>query len=157
MKVSLKPFSRELSKEFMIKGFNELGMSIDESIMEKVYDKFDGVVGWLTMFGNFYAVRRMNFDEAVMETVENAKKIMVSEIEHFLENKLEKNLYKAIFESLKISDRWKDIKFGAEVKLRRSINDKVFTHALNALVNANFVTEVNGRYYLSDPMLREIF
>lgn len=157
VKVSLKPFSRDISKEFMVKGFNELGVRVGDSIVERCYDKFDGIVGWLTMFGNFYGVRGMDFDEAVMQTIENAKKIIISEIEHFLEDKLEKNLYKAIFEALKISNRWKDIKFGVEVKLRKSVNDKIFTQALNALINANFVTKINGRYYLSDPMLKEIF
>jgi len=157
VKVSLKPFSKEMSKGFMVKGFNELGVSVGDSVVERVCDKFDGVVGWLTMFGNFYGVRGMSFDEAVVQTIENAKRIMMSEIEHFLEDKVEKNLYKAIFEALKISDRWSDIKFGVEVKLRRNVNDKIFAHALNALVNANFVTKVNGRYYFSDPMLKEIF
>ena len=155
--VSLKPFSEEVAKEFMVRGFDELGVEVGSNNLGRIYDRFDGIVGWLTMFGNFYAVRRMGFEEAMMQTVQNAKKIMMSEVEHFLEDKLEKNLYRAIFESLKVSNRWKDIKFGTEVKLRRSINDKVFTHALSALVNANFVSEINGRYYLSDPMLKEIF
>jgi len=30
------------------------------------------------------------------------------------------------------------------------------TYALSALVNANFISEINGRYYFSNPMLKEI-
>ncbi|MEM3292258.1 MAG: ATP-binding protein, partial [Saccharolobus sp.] len=87
-----------------------------------------------TLFGNFYAVRQMRFEDAIKNTIAEGKKIMIEELNHFLEDKRGKELYTRILNVLK-----KEIKTGVEIKLGREVDDKKFTSALESLVNYNFV------------------
>jgi hypothetical protein len=45
-------------------------------------------------------------------TVEEGGKIMLSELEHFLEDKVNKALYIAVLQALKVVSRWSEIKSG---------------------------------------------
>ncbi len=109
VEVKLRPFSDELSREFLRRGgFRELGIQFNA--FDTVIDRLDGVVGWLTLFGNYHGVRGLGVDEALRETInEGGVKIMVNEIEHFLEDKANKALYLAILSALRVVNRWKDI------------------------------------------------
>ena len=49
--VHLERFDRKASVKFLRRGFEETNTPIEESLIEGV-DAFDGVVGWLTFFGN---------------------------------------------------------------------------------------------------------
>lgn len=92
------------------------------------------------------------------ETInEGGVKIMINEIEHFLEDKVNKALYLAILSVLKVVNRWKDIKFAVMARLGREFGDRELLNALNALINYNFVVKVReGEYRLADPILREV-
>ena len=155
VEVKLRPFNDELSREFLKRGFNELGIRFNA--FDAVVNRLDGVVGWLTLFGNYHGIRGLGVDEALREAINEGTKIMVSEIEHFLEDKVNKALYLAILSALRIVNRWKDIKFAVAARLSREFSDRELLNALNALINYNFVTKVReGEYRLADPILREI-
>ncbi|MBB5255290.1 AAA family ATPase [Sulfurisphaera ohwakuensis] len=151
--LTLKPFDKEKAKEFLRKGMEELNVKFDKE--DEVVKRLDGVVGWLTLFGNLYAVRGLNFDKALKETVEEGKKIMAEEFSHFLEDKVNKELYVEIMKTVKIVSRWKEIKRGVEVTLGK-VDDKVFSNALESLVNSGFVEKRDNEYIITDPVLREI-
>ncbi|ADN49830.1 AAA family ATPase [Vulcanisaeta distributa] len=155
VEVKLKPFNDELSREFLKRGFRELGIQFNA--FDTVIDRLDGVVGWLTLFGNYHGVRGLDVDEALRETINEGVKIMVNEIEHFLEDKANKALYLAILSALRVVNRWKDIKFAVTTRLGREFGDRELLNALNALINYNFVVKVReGEYRLADPILREV-
>ncbi|MEM0374109.1 MAG: ATP-binding protein [Sulfolobaceae archaeon] len=149
----LKPFDEERAKEFLRKGMEELNVKFNRE--DEVVKKLDGVVGWLTLFGNLYAVRGLSFNEALKETVEEGKKIMAEEFRHFLGDKVNKELYIEIMKTIKIVSRWKEIKRGVEIALGK-IDDKVFSNALENLVKSSFVEKRNGEYVITDPILREV-
>lgn len=44
-------FSREVSLDFLRRGFTELGINVNVGELDEVYDKLDGIVGWLTLYG----------------------------------------------------------------------------------------------------------
>lgn len=153
--VRLRPFSDELSREFLDRGFRELGVRFNA--FDFVINRLDGVVGWLTLFGNYHGVRGLGLEDALRATVNEGVGIMVSELEHFLEGRVNKALYLAILSALRFVSRWKDIKFAVETKLGAEVGDREFVNALEALVNYNFVERVGeGVYRLADPLLREI-
>ena len=152
--LNLRPFDEGTSRDFLRRGMEELNVHFDRE--DEVVKKLDGVVGWLTLFGNFYAVRKTSFDSALSSTIEEGKKIMVSEFKHFLENKSNKGIYTTIMNSLKVVNTWKDVKRGVEIKLGQ-VDDKEFSLALESLVNNNFVEKRReGVYEIADPILREI-
>ncbi|MGC8543479.1 MAG: AAA family ATPase [Vulcanisaeta sp.] len=155
VEVKLRPFSDDLSREFLRRGFEELGVRF--GAYDLVINKLDGIVGWLTLFGNYHGIRGLSLDGALRETVNEGVKIMVSELEHFLEDKANKALYLGVLSALRVVNRWKDIKFAVETKLSREVGDRELVNVLNALINYNFIEKVKeGEYRLVDPMLREI-
>jgi len=98
----------------------------------------------------------MSFDSALSSTIEEGKKIMVSEFKHFLENKSNKGIYTTIMNSLKVVNTWKDVKRGVEIKLGQ-VDDKELSLALESLVSNNFVEKRReGVYEIADPILRGI-
>ncbi|WP_291998829.1 ATP-binding protein [Caldivirga sp.] len=155
VEVRLRPFSDELAREFLRSGFEELGILFNR--FDEIVVRLDGVVGWLTLFGNYHGVRGLPFEEALKLTMSEGAKIMVSELQHFLEDKVNKALYLAILSSLKVANRWKDIKFAASVKLSREVGDRELTNALNALVSFGFIEKTTkGEYRIMDPLLSNI-
>ncbi|WP_222703214.1 AAA family ATPase [Acidianus manzaensis] len=103
VELKLKPFDKNSSTIFLKRGMEELNVTFDK--YEEVIEKLDGVVGWLTLFGNFYGVRKMNFDSALRNSIKEGKKIMTSEFEHFLSYKRNKELYIHLMEITKIVKR----------------------------------------------------
>ena len=154
VEIRLKPFDRETSVYFLKRGMEEAKVSFDK--YEETINKLDGIVGWLTLFGNFYATRKMGYEEALRQTIEEGKKIMIDEFNHFLSDKRNRKLYLMIMEALKFANKWKEIKTGVEIKLGEKIEDKSLSMALKNLLNYNFVTKANEEYRISDPMLKEI-
>lgn len=152
--LNLRPFDEETSRDFLRRGMEELNISFDKE--DEVIKKLDGVVGWLTLFGNFYAVRKMSFETSMSSTIEEGKKIMIDEFKHFLEGKSNKRLYTTIMSVLKVVNTWKDIKRGVEIKLG-NVDDKELSLALESLLNNNFIEKrKEGVYEIVDPILREI-
>jgi len=49
--VKLNPLPREKAKEFLIRGFEQENMVVDEKAIEDALENLDGVIGWLTYFG----------------------------------------------------------------------------------------------------------
>ncbi|MGC9072466.1 MAG: AAA family ATPase, partial [Acidilobus sp.] len=49
--VRLERFSPERSREFLRRGFEELGVNVDEDLIDEVAGLFDGIPGWLTFAG----------------------------------------------------------------------------------------------------------
>lgn len=152
--LNLRPFDEGTSRDFLRRGMEELNISFDKE--DEVVKKLDGVVGWLTLFGNFYAVRKMSFETSMSSTIEEGKKIMIDEFKHFLEGKSNKRLYTTIMSVLKVVNTWKDIKRGVEIKLG-NVDDKELSLALESLLNNNFIEKrKEGVYEIVDPILREI-
>ncbi|BCS94321.1 AAA family ATPase [Metallosphaera javensis (ex Sakai et al. 2022)] len=152
VEIRLKPFTREESRSFLERGMKEAGVNFDRF---EVIDVLDGVVGWLTLFGNFFALRRLDYYTSLRGTLEEAKKIMRDEFNHFLSRKGNRKLYCEIMNVLKVVSRWKEIKRGVEIALGR-IDDKEFSSALQNLVKYNFVVKSSEEYRIEDPVLREV-
>ena len=152
--VNLKPFNDELSREFLRRGMEELNVEFNR--VNEVVEKLDGIVGWLTLFGNFYAVRKLGYEEALKLTLDEGRKIMMDEFKHFLENKSNKQLYLTIMDTVKVVSKWRDIKRGIEIKIGK-VDDKELSLALEALANSNFIIKKEkGEYSIADPILKEI-
>ncbi|WP_252896654.1 AAA family ATPase [Metallosphaera hakonensis] len=145
--LTLKAFDEGKAKEFLRRGMKELHVEFHRE--EEVIQRLDGVVGWLTLFGNLHASRGLGFDNALRETVEQGKKIVAEEFRHFLESKVNKELYVETMRTVKVVSRWKEIKRGVEMALGK-IDDKVFSNVLESLVNSNFMEKRGNEYLITD-------
>jgi AAA+ ATPase superfamily predicted ATPase len=83
-RVELNPFDREKSKEFLERGFKEVGISFNE--YDKIYEELGGVPGWQTYFGYYYQSR--DYDKALELTLHTAEKLIRKEFENFLKSRM---------------------------------------------------------------------
>jgi AAA+ ATPase superfamily predicted ATPase len=52
--VIVERFSKEESREFLMRGFREEGVSPPPEVIDEAVNFFDGIVGWLVLFGRRY-------------------------------------------------------------------------------------------------------
>ncbi|MGC9077003.1 MAG: AAA family ATPase [Conexivisphaera sp.] len=55
--MELKPLDGEKSREFLRRGFEQLGIRVNEDVLERAVSELDGIIGWLVYFGKLYADR----------------------------------------------------------------------------------------------------
>lgn len=49
--IQLERFSPDLARDFLVAGFKQEGVLVEDWVVERAVDVFDGVVGWLTFYG----------------------------------------------------------------------------------------------------------
>ena len=154
-KLYLQPFTKELATDFLEKGFQEYNEPVREDWIIKAVEKLDGIPGWLTLFGNNVAVRKLPPQEALGETISEGMKIVKDELEHFLEGR-DRTIYVTTLKVAATSARWKEIKSAIETRKGTSVNDATIQNALEHLKAAMLIDEQEGVYTVNDPMLRTL-
>jgi AAA+ ATPase superfamily predicted ATPase len=150
--IFLDRFTNEQSMKFLKRGFAEVGMNILELEIEEIINELDGIPGWLTLYGYYRTVRKLNHKETLNSVIEEGSAIVLSELRKIIENSWARYvaILKAIVSGLK---RWKDIK--AYVELRTgSIPDNRFSELLEKMVKYGYVKKINGEYIIEDPILK---
>jgi len=71
--VPVERFSRDLVREFLVRGFREEGVEPPEGVVEAAVEFFDGIVGWLVLFGRMYVDGRRDFEELRRAAVDLAR------------------------------------------------------------------------------------
>ncbi|MFA4669654.1 ATP-binding protein [Pyrococcus kukulkanii] len=152
--VVLSRFSRDLSLEFLKSGFREAGMRTKEEELEDAVSTFDGVVGWLTLYGYLRVARGLGHDKALEEVFRGAKAIVESELSRLFSYSPR---YRIMLKAIALGySRWRDIKDYVTLKLGY-INDSNFSKLLKNLVKSGYVEKKGGRYYIFDPVIERIF
>jgi AAA+ ATPase superfamily predicted ATPase len=155
LEVELKRLGREKSMEFLEIGFKEIEKKIDKEEIEEIVNEFDGVIGWLTLYG--YYRRRFSKEKAKEIVLEEGKKIVMDEIENFLKNKkMARNRYITIMRLLKEEKGWKDIKLDLKKKIGVSVSDSRLATYIDNLLRYSFIEKINSKYILADPILRRV-
>jgi hypothetical protein len=154
-KLFLQPFTKEKSTEFLKKGFQECHETIPEEQIEEAVEKLDGIPGWLTLYGNNVAIRKLSHKKAMEETVSEGIKITRDELEHFLQGR-DRTTYLAALKIATTSARWKEIKAAIETRRNSVPNDATVQNALENLKAAMLLDEKEGIYTVKDPMLRTL-
>jgi len=147
-RIELKPFDRETSKAFLERGFKEFRLKPVESEVEETVNRLDGYVGWLTYYGNFRCTRMMEHSRALNAAIEEGVKVILEEINHFLQNKQRKP-YVKVLRSARHGARWSELQSGL------GVNDKILADILQRLTNVGYLDKVNGLYTINDPVTRE--
>ncbi len=80
--ITLDRFSKEKSIEFLRKGFGETSMKVNDEIIEKLVEFFDGIPGWLTFGAN-----RFIEGKKIEEVREIAIDVALNELENLIEAK----------------------------------------------------------------------
>ncbi len=151
--IYLERFDRRKSTDFLLTGFNELGLKVTENEVMETVDLFDGIVGWLTYYGYYRGVRRIPHREAIKHVFDEGSKLVLSELEKIIAPSRRRYLaiLKAVAQGM---SSWSDIK--AYVTARTGpINDKRFSELLKRLVKYGYIVKKDNKYYVPDPIVRE--
>ena len=83
-KLYLRPFEKKKAIDFLDKGFQEYGMKVPNDLLTNVIEeRLDGIPGWLALYGNNAAVRRLPLEKALDETISEGLKIVREESNTF--------------------------------------------------------------------------
>ncbi|AJC72141.1 ATPase [Thermococcus guaymasensis DSM 11113] len=160
--VTLSRFTREQSRDFLIKGFEQVGLAPPEALIETAVERLDGIVGWLVLFGR-RVLEKGPSNEVVEEVFEEARRLALEEFENFLSKRPSaRKRYLEIMRAVANGkNTWEGIKEHLERKEGKSIADSVLARLLKALVDSSFLQKVrdgrNVRYRVSDPVLEAVF
>lgn len=153
--IRLNRFDREKSLAFLRKGFEEAGVEVSEDALHRIYERVDGVVGWLTYFGALILESRSHSidSEVVEEVAEKALKLVEKELsEVFKRSKHYMYVLKAI--SIGVNT-WSGIKKAVEAWLGKSLENPAITRLLKNLVELDIVEKRNNHYVITDPLILE--
>ncbi|MEM3995418.1 MAG: ATP-binding protein [Thermofilum sp.] len=72
LELPVERFSPEESREFLLRGFREEGVEAPPEAIEEAVSFFDGIVGWLVLYGRMYADGERSFEKLKRAAVELA-------------------------------------------------------------------------------------
>ncbi|MEM0272695.1 MAG: ATP-binding protein [Thermoprotei archaeon] len=147
--ISTKRLGGEQAFDFLRRGFTQHNIKVDMGELGEAVGFLDGIIGWLTYYG--YA--RVKLGKAPQEVFEMATELSLSELEKFLGNR-RSNKHKTLLSALKKERGWAEAKRFVEEASGETIDDKNFTKLLHTLVDRGFVVKTNGKYVVSDPVVR---
>ncbi len=156
VEIELKGLDKEKSIAYLRSGFRQIRMKVSNDILEKIHERFDGIIGWLTYVG-FKARESRKIDSKILdETARKASSIVAGELKNFM-NLHSSERYRIIVKHLASGkSTWTEIKSAVELKEGVSIGQGNITKLLSTLEDAGFVAKDNeGKYFLPDPMVRE--
>jgi AAA+ ATPase superfamily predicted ATPase len=152
--IILRRFSRKKSLGFLEAGFRECGINYKKEMLEMVVDKLDGVVGWLTLYGNKASEAGRPDRNLLASVIELAKVMAKKEIESVLARS---RYYRLALGSLGNGRfRWSEIKKDIISQTGRFVTDAQVSRALDGLSRLGIVSKERDQYQISDPVVREL-
>ncbi|WP_231112320.1 AAA family ATPase [Stygiolobus azoricus] len=150
-RIKVEKFNEEMSKDFLLKGFDEEGIKVNEEVIREALKRFDGIPGWLTFFGAEYSFRvkhgeKADIDEIEAMAIEEVRK----EAKDFISNTQSPERYSAVILSL---DRLgghgslRDVTKVVNSILNEVPEPRVY-EILNRLVDVSFIEKEGDEYYL---------
>ena len=151
--VELHAFPRELSLQFLEKGFEAYKKRVPVNVIEEVVNRLDGIVGWLVLYGH-EAVSRKEGSPSIQTIVNQAIKIVEVETSKIIaKSKHYRYILKALSSGAK---RWKNIYDFVELN-EGHVSESVFNDSLTYLTKYGTVTKniADGTYSIPDPIITE--
>lgn len=150
--IILNKFTTEQSREFLKRGFNELGLTISDHEIDEAINKLDGIPGWLTLYGYYRGVQKLDHRKALDKVFETGSKLVIEELEKIIAPSRQR--YLAILEAITHgATRWTQIKTYVEYRTRTRIADKNFTNLLKKLVKYGIIEKQEDQYKITDPLI----
>ncbi len=104
--VQMPCLEEEKAREFLFKGFQQIGTEISDGEIVGVLGYLDGLIGWLSLYGYERAITQS--PDPLNKVMQIAKAIVKAEVRQFLKNKKNHSLYIAILKYAK-KRHWKEL------------------------------------------------
>jgi uncharacterized protein len=152
--LSLGPFDRPSSAQFLNLGLKDAGITLSPEEMASALDgPLDGTPGWLTLFGNHLVLQKLTPERALKETVREGKKVAEDELVRFLSGR-QTSLYWPALKAIATGASWSTVRSYIGQATGVTVNDGTMQRVVRALEANYLVRQVDGRYELIDPMVR---
>ena len=156
-RIKLERFDENKSREFLRRGFEEEGVKVDEKIIDEAVKLFDGIPGWLALFGRSYSYSvKHSHPIDVKVVVKEAAKQVSKEFTGFLINSNSPKRYAEIILSLsRLGNRASltEIRDVMNSLYRENIGDSRLYELLDTLVSYGFVLKTGrGKYSLPNDV-----
>lgn len=153
--IKTHPLTAQKSKDFLTAGFKEARIHISEKEVNTAVGKLDGIIGWLTAFGNLALSTKAAL--ALRRAAEEGAILAYSELESFLDARIQaKGRYLALLRIIaRKSMKWSDLKRALQIELKESVSDSQFTNYLDSLIDYGFTIKSDGFYEIPDPLLKK--
>ncbi len=155
MDVRLDRLSPKLSRRYLVEGYREYGVSPPEQFIDYVIECVDGVIGWLAYIG-YYTVEKGEYTrEAVDRVVENAYRIVWSELENFLKiHWMARDRYLAILKTIAMHRElsWSTLYRQLWIKIGY-LAKPTYNRLLKQLLDNGFIEKRDDKYTIADPIL----
>lgn len=157
--IKLNPLSENSSKEFLLKGFEQIRVKVSSELVERIVGALDGIIGWLTYCGAEAKFKGRMDDRILKTAINQGSRLAAEEFNHFIFlRQIARRRYIYLMSHLaEAPARWSQLKRALENDEGRPMNDKVFTTLLDSLVDGGFVVKGDEEYSISDPLLRHAF
>ncbi|WP_056934733.1 AAA family ATPase [Thermococcus barophilus] len=154
--ITIEPFTREKSIEFLKKGFDEANLKVSEWELEKAVDVLDGIPGWLVEYG-FHYLHSNDPQKALEYTMKKARQSILEELKE-LERRSKR--YTLILKAVALGfDRWEKIKEYLETHGGRITNAR-FSSLLKNLERMSWIKSElkDGKkvYSMTDPVIERV-
>ncbi|GAB6943598.1 AAA family ATPase [Vulcanisaeta sp. JCM 14467] len=148
--IELKPFDREKSIEFLRRGFRELGINVEDKVLERAADELGGIVGWLVYFGRLYPEKG---EDAIEEVKELGANLVRAELEELFSRS---QYYRYVMEAVAVLGRarWSDVLRYVMARTGAKPTNATLSRDLNNLVKMGFLTKDGEQYGIPDPIIR---
>jgi AAA+ ATPase superfamily predicted ATPase len=144
--VALDRFREDQSREFLLSGFRQAGLSVQASLIEEAVRELDGIPGWLTFFGNSCLAGRCD----IMEIKRRAVNVAIKELGNLIKGRPAR--YKHVLRAIAQGRRsWSDVKDYMEKKERSTISSSVLHNLIRNLEMMSIVKD----YEFLDPIYEE--
>ena len=155
--IVLHPLSNEKARLFLVKGFEECGVAVDDTVIDVGVNAFGGFAGWLNWYGRRIVLEKLSKGDInpyrIVEIVEKeAQEQIYDEIARLLSDRKNIRLYLKIIKEtavegfIGISDLAKVIK--------KDPSTVIFY--LKHLISVGIVKKENQYYSIADPMIRRL-
>ncbi len=150
--LTINPFNRDSSIQFLVMGFRQYGIEVEMNEILNVVDKLDGIVGWLTYYGN----ARVHGITDINEIYRRAMELINDELKALLGKSM---YYGVILEAIaKGRRRFNEIREYVAFRLNKYIAPGEMERALSNLMKMSIVNRVtHGEYEVIDPIIRARF
>ncbi|QGA69052.1 AAA family ATPase [Sulfolobus sp. E11-6] len=151
--ITLERFDKEKSQQFLRKGFEELSLKVEESVIQDIIAMVDGIPGWLTFAGNQY------FNNKDLKKVKDiAINVALNEINSLISIKnnvstIVAKRYRTVLRCIaKGMNSWSKIVNCLQDEEGSTISSSVLSNILNTLEKLSIIDE---NYEFLDPVYKE--
>ena len=152
-RIKLERFSEETSKEFLSQGFKEEGIKVEDQVIEEAVKLFDGIPGWLALFGRSYSYAvKHSHPIDIKVTLKEAAKEVSKDFTTFLKTSNSPTRYAEIILALsRLGNKGSlsEVRDVINSLFKENIENSRLNELLSTLVKYGFVIKISrGKYAL---------